>query len=416
MRREAAPGGLLRTALAIVASLCAAVAMAGEAPSFPELLRQAEHSSPRLAELAAEVLGSEGRARQARARPAPSLALEREDFSGRGLYRGSAQAQTTLSISEPIEIGGQRGARIAAGEAGIAAARARQAHGRAELGYELALAYADAEASAARIGLLTEDLVRAREDVRSARALVDAGKEGELRVVQADAGAAAAQADLEAARAEAVAALNRLGALVGVPNAYDSVQPSLLRATRSPSTGDVDLMRTPLVLAAEAERTSAERLVTVEEKRAIPIPAFTVGRRRLASADTNVWVAGFSVPLPITDRNRGEIAAARAELDAADARLAAAHLQAESESRAAAAAANAAESRLTASEEGERFAREAYRLARIGYESGRTPLFELQSTRRALVEAQLRSLDARVARVAAEAALARLAGRVPFVE
>jgi cobalt-zinc-cadmium efflux system outer membrane protein len=406
----------LRIALAIVASFCAAVAMADEAPSFPELLRQAERSSPRLAELAAEVLRSEGRARQAKARPAPSLALEREDFSGRGLYRGSAQAQTTLSISEPFEIGGQRGARIAAGEAGIAAARARQAQGRVELGYELALAYADAEASAERIALLTEDLVRAREDVRSARALVDAGKEGELRAVQADAGAAAAQADLETARADAVAALNRLAALVGTPDAFDSVQPSLLRVARSPSTGDVDLMRTPLVLAAEAERTSAERLVTVEEKRAIPVPAFSVGRRRLAGADTNVWVAGFSVPLPITDRNRGEIAAAHAELDAAAARLAAARLQAQSESRAVTAATNAADSRLRASDEGERFAREAYRLARIGYESGRTPLFELQSTRRALVEAQLRSLDARVARVAAEAALARLAGRVPFVE
>jgi cobalt-zinc-cadmium efflux system outer membrane protein len=406
----------LRIAIAIAATLCAAAAAADESPSFIELLRQAERSSPRLAELAADVIGEEGRARQAKAWPAPSVALEREDFSGRGLYRGSAQAQTTLSISEPIEIGGQRGARMAAGAAGVAAARARESQGRIELGYELALAYADAEASVARIGLLTEDLDRAREDVRSARALVDAGKEGELRAVQADAGAAAAEADLEAARAEAVAALNRLAALVGVPNAYDSVQPSLLRTARSAVAGDADVTRTPLVIAAEAERTSAERRVTVEEKRAIPVPAFTVGRRHLAGADTNVWVAGISVPLPITDRNRGEIAAARAEVQAAEARLAAARLQAEAESRAAAAAANAAESRLRASDQGERSAREAYRLARIGYESGRTPLFELQSTRRALVEAQLRSLDARMARVAAQAALARLAGRIPFIE
>jgi cobalt-zinc-cadmium efflux system outer membrane protein len=399
-----------------LASGVVATAIADEAPSFPDVFRQAERSSPRLAELAADVLAAEGHARQAKAWPAPIVGLEREDFGGTGAYHGSALAQTTLSISEPIEIGGQRGARIEAGSAAVAAAQARQAHARVEFGYELALAYAAAEAGAARIGLLTEDLERAREDVRSARALVEAGKEGELRAVQADAAAAAARADLEEAKAEAVAAVNRLAALVGLPSAYDSVRPSLLQATRSSSADDIDLTRSPLVLAAEAERTNAERQVTVEQKRALPVPAFTLGRRHIAGDDAETWVAGFSIPLPITDRNRGQIAAAHAELTAADARLTAARLQAEADSRAAAAAAIAADSRLAASDQGERSASEAYRLARIGYESGRTPLFELQSTRRALVEAQLRSLDARVARVTAEAALARLAGRVPFIE
>lgn len=391
-------------------------AIADEAQSFPDVFRQAERSSPRLAELAADVQAAEGHARQAKAWPAPVIGLEREDFSGSGAYRGSAQAQTTLSISEPLEIGGQRGARAAAGNASVAAAQARRMQARVEFGQELALAYAAAEAGATRIVLLTEDLERAREDVRSARALVDAGKEGELRAVQADAAAAAAQADLEEAKAEAVAALNRLAVLVGLPNAYDSVRPSLLQTTRMPSVEELDLLRTPLVVTAEAERTSAERHVTIERKRAVPVPAFTLGRRHIAGDDADVWVAGFSIPLPITDRNRGEIAAAHAELDAADARLTAARLQVEAESRAATAAALAAESRLAASDQGERSAREAYRLARIGYESGRTPLFELQSTRRALIEAQLRSLDARVARVSAEATLARLSGRIPFIE
>jgi cobalt-zinc-cadmium efflux system outer membrane protein len=399
-----------------LASGFVASAVADEATSFPDVFRQAERSSPRLAELAADVLAAEGHARQAKAWPAPVVGLEREDFGGSGAYHGSGLAQTTLSISEPIEIGGQRGARIEAGSAAVAAAQARRTHARIEFGYELALAYAAAEAGTARIALLTEDLDRAREDVRSARALVDAGKEGELRAVQADAAAAAAQADLEEAKAVAVAAVNRLAALVGVPSAYDSVRPSLLQATHNTNANEIDLLRTPLVVAAEAERTNAARQVTVEQKRAIPVPAFSLGRRHIAGDDAETWVAGFSIPLPITDRNRGEIAAAHAELDAADARLAAARLQADAESRAAAAAAIAADSRLAASDQGEKFAREAYRLARIGYESGRTPLFELQSTRRALVEAQLRSLDARVARVSAEAALARLAGRVPFIE
>jgi cobalt-zinc-cadmium efflux system outer membrane protein len=76
----------------------------------------------------------------------------------------------------------------------------------------------------------------------------------------------------------------------------------------------------------------------------------------------------------------------------------------------------AATSRQAAADQAEAAAREAYRLARIGYDSGRTPLVELQATRALLSEAQSRALDARIARVTANATLARLAGHIPFAE
>jgi cobalt-zinc-cadmium efflux system outer membrane protein len=414
----------LRFEVALALATCvwlngAEVADAADATSFANVFLQAQSSSPRLAELEADVAAAEGHALQAKAWPMPALGFEREDFGGDGAYRGSESAQTTLSISEPIEIGGQRRARIEAGRAGIAAADARRVELRAEFGYELALAYSIAEAAQSRLDLLNEDLDRAREDARSARALVDAGREGELRALQSDAAAAAAQAEVENVRAEVLAALAQLSSLAGAPEPYTRVAPSLLSApvrTMATAPPQLDRSTTPLVATARAERDSAEKLVDVEQKRAIPVPSFSVGRRHLGAADDDVWVAGFSIPLPIVDRNRGNIAAARADLRAADARLEAARLQAEAAWSAAEAQATAAVSRLLASDQSETSAREAYRLARIGYDAGRTPLLELLATRRVLTEAQLRSLDARVARVRAEAALAQLAGRVPFVE
>lgn len=408
----------MRIELAAIAVCVASAAVADEAPSFPAVVMQAERSSPRLIELAADVSAAEGHAQQAGAWPTPVLSLEREDFGGSGPYSGSSRAQTTVSISEPLEFAGQRGARIDAGRAGVTAARARQMRLRAEFGFDLAVAYAAAEATQVRIDLLSEDLDRANEDVRSARALVEAGKEGELRAVQAEAAASAARADLEAARADGIAALTRLSTLAGVVELYSRVAPSLLNFSRPPAVAaqPAETPSAPLVASAQAERDSAELLLTVERKRAIPTPAFTLGRRRYAEDDADAWVAGISIPLPLTDRNRGNIAAARAELSAAEARLVAAHLEAAAGWRAATAEAAAAESRLAASDQGEVSAREAYRLARIGYDAGRTPLFELLATRRALTDAQLRSLDARLARVRSEAFLARLAGRIPFIE
>ena len=410
----------MRIELAAIAACCsfacADAASPAEATSFADVVSQAQTRAPRLRELDADVLAAEGRARQSRAWPMPALGIEREDFAGSGAFRGSARAQTTLSLSEPIEIGGQRRARIDAGRAGIAAAEARRAQLRAQLGYDLAVAYAEAEVAQGKIALLSDDLERAREDLRSARALVDAGREGELRAVQSEAAASAAEADLEAARADVVAALARLSSLVGEPEPYARVAPSLLDRSSSVATVPDEPQDAPIVVTAQAEREHAQQLVRVEEKRALPVPAFSIGRRHLAADDADVWVAGFSIPLPITDRNRGNIAAARAELRAADARLDAARAETDASRRAAQAQATAASSRLRASQQGEASAREAYRLARIGYDAGRTPLFELLGTRRALTDAQLRSLDARLARVQAEAALAELEGRIPFIE
>jgi cobalt-zinc-cadmium efflux system outer membrane protein len=74
----------------------------------------------------------------------------------------------------------------------------------------------------------------------------------------------------------------------------------------------------------------------------------------------------------------------------------------------------AADRRLSATAEAEAAANEAYRLGRIGYDAGRTPLVELLAARRNLTEAQMRGLDARMARVRAEASLARVMGKIPF--
>jgi cobalt-zinc-cadmium efflux system outer membrane protein len=136
--------------------------------------------------------------------------------------------------------------------------------------------------------------------------------------------------------------------------------------------------------------------------------------RRISGDDSTLFIGGVLVPLPLFDRNRGNVSAALAEFDAADARLNAARAEAEGGWRAAVVQASAAETRRAAAAKALSAAEETYRLTRIGYDAGRTPLIELLTARRNLTEAQLRLLDARVARIRTEATLARLSGRIPF--
>ena len=104
-------------------------AYAQEAPPFPALLKQSE-GAPRAAAIAADVAQAEGLAEQARARSNPSVSVQAENIAGSAPYSRFDAAETTLQINQPFELGGKRFARIAAGEAGVGAAKARGLNAR----------------------------------------------------------------------------------------------------------------------------------------------------------------------------------------------------------------------------------------------------------------------------------------------
>jgi cobalt-zinc-cadmium efflux system outer membrane protein len=391
----------------------AGVAAAEPAPPFAALWRQAEDAAPRLRESVALVQAAHGMAAQAATLPNPTLGVETENL-GVADHSAIAPPQTTVSLSQPIELGGKRAARIASGRAEIGAAQARPVQTRADFAHDLAMAYAEAEAADARAVILTADLDRASEDLRAAEAMVRAGKEADVRGVQARAARSAADADLGAARADSEAALAKLSSLAGVHTPFTSLGGSLLQGAAALSSPVMPRDDAPAVLVARAERDAAARKVEVERSRAAPDLTVTAGARRIDGLSGTAAVVGVSIPFPLFDRNKGATAAASSQLNAAEARLRAAELDAEGDWRAAAAQARSASGRLSAAEEGAEAADESYGLSRTGYEGGKLSLTDLLTARRAANEAALRLLDARLARVRAEIELARVAGRVPF--
>jgi cobalt-zinc-cadmium efflux system outer membrane protein len=221
----------LRAALACAASglLCTSVA-AQTAPTFQTLLKEAQASAPRLALGAAETRVAEGQAVQAAVRPNPTLGLMVENAAGSGPYKDFDSAETTLSIEQPLELGGKRAARTSAAQADLAAAQARAAFGQVDFARDLALAYANAEAAQQRLAIARDSVDLAQADAKAARLLVDNGKEAQVRAIQAEAGLATARADMAVAQAETEAALARLSALTGSPETYTAVAGGLLDA------------------------------------------------------------------------------------------------------------------------------------------------------------------------------------------
>lgn len=390
------------------------LASADPAPPFHDLLRQAQ-SAPRLKAAEASLDQAEGLAQQARARPNPSFNLSVENFAGSGAYAGSESAETTAEIEQTIELGGKRGARIEAGRAGLDVARAKANQSQSDFAFDLAQAYAAAEAADIRLQLAKDSLALAQDDARVADAMVKAGKEADLRSVQARSGVEAARADVDEAEAVRSAAFARLTAMVDSPVPFTAISDSLLsHADRGEAIPPVDPLTSPAYLVAQAERNAVAKRVRVEQTRSAPDVTVSLGVRRLAADDSHALVGGVSVPFPIFDRNRGNIRSVQAELAAADQQVNIARLDAQADIQSAMATLQAAFTRVQSAHDSEQAAREAYRLTRIGYEAGKLPLSEVLGARRILAEARNQTLKAREDRLRAEAELAHLRGIIPF--
>ncbi|EPE62026.1 outer membrane efflux family protein [Exiguobacterium sp. S17] len=380
------------------------------APTFAALIGQTAEA-PRQVVLGTEVQRAEGQLRQARARPNPNISVYAENFAGSSPYGGYGRGETTLQYNHPFELPGKRSSRIAAGEAGVAAAQARGVEGRLIYAYDLARAYATAEIAERRIALAEDEVEEAQADLKLARALVGAGKEARLRQLQAETEVNTLAADLAGRQADRSAALAQLSAIAGADTPFTGLSESLLgRLDRRPAMGPPDPMLSAAVRAAQAERDAAAKRVVAQRKYAMPDVTAQIGVRRLEIDNATALVAGVSLPLNLFDRNRGNIAAAEADLRGAEARERASRLEAQAASSSAVALVSAADARVAAAERTMATANETYRLARVAYEAGKSPLIELLAARRGLGVARGVVVDAQSARLNAYANLARLQG------
>ncbi len=375
-----------------------------EPVSLSDALARGQDVSPRIAKAKAELEAADGRAMQAGVRPNPVVSAEVENFSGTGPYRTFGQTETTVAVSQPFELGGKRRARreVAAADRAIARIALRKAE--ADLSYDIIVSHAELRAAEERAVLARQVLARAVELARIAETLVDVGRDPPLTGLRADALLAEAKAGKLRAEAELLSARQRLALLIG------SEDPELSAAVQD--------MAPPLALAdgaqsldermAVAERDVAAARVKLAQAEAVPDVTASGGVRNFRESGDTAFIVGVSIPLPVFNRNRGNIAAARADGDAAQAGLAQARLNARFSRRDAELMLAAANERVAALSGASLFqANEAARIAEIGYQQGKFTLIELIDAQEAQTSANLKLIEAELDRARALAALGR---------
>jgi len=276
--------------------------------------REARAHSPELEASLWDERAQAARVDQAGRLPNPELIVDVENIGGAGLFYGIDLAETTVSLQQPIELGGKRDRRRAVAERRMAlAARERallerEVDARATRAFVTALSaqqrLALAEELVARAEALAADTRRASEVDRS-RASLAVSRSHVVRA-RAEARHAAARVQLAAALgAEALRAERLRGELsrLAEPPSLESLLAAAERAPRlERSQDEVAMQRASLRL---------------EQARRLPDVDLKAGYRRLSGLEENVAVFGVTVPLPLFDRNAGEVDAARSELESA---------------------------------------------------------------------------------------------------
>ncbi|MGV7121407.1 TolC family protein [Sphingopyxis sp. 550A] len=374
--------------------------------TLAQAMEEADARSPRVLAAAAEVEAARGRQRQAGYRFNPTLNIDIENFAGTGPYSGFAGLETTMSINQRLDLGGRRRARMTLADAEFVAAQYRLEIARADLAFEVRGQFAAAVAARDDLALARENEARARELVRVAQAMVDTGNEPPLRAFRANAALVQASAQLRSAEVGEATARRSLAALLGVA----TPPAELIDGEIATQSTEVDARATLDVRLAETEQAIAEARLRGQRAEARVDPSVGLGVRQLRETGDRALVANLSMPLPIFDRNQGNVAAARADVAAAAARRENAVVTAAAAIANARADLDSAEARLAALDgAGIEQAREGVRLAELSYRAGKSSLVEYIDAQQAYAATRTELIAARRARAEARAILARQA-------
>ncbi|HEY4366986.1 MAG TPA: TolC family protein [Steroidobacteraceae bacterium] len=345
-----------------------------------------------------DVVAAEARLTQARLRPNPELDIEFENFSGSGERRGSDALETTLSLGQVVELGGKRKLRQEVAQTEVDSVDVEQRVRELDVLSEVTRRFIDVVAAQEEVRFAAEslDLSQRTLDAISARVVAARSPESE----RSRAHIAFMRARLEAQRTESVLR----GARVALASTWGAATAEFTAAKADLfDFGSVQnfeqllalLRRNPnfLRLIADVRLRDAElRLAQVQSR---PNLSLSLGIRRFNQDGDTALVAGFSMPLPLFDRNQGAIREAQA-------RRTQSVLQQEAEFTRAAAILYTVYEEMQSVRAGYEVLRTeiqpqaklALEQTQYGYERGRFSFLELIAAQRELVELRQAAIDA----------------------
>jgi cobalt-zinc-cadmium efflux system outer membrane protein len=354
-----------------------------------------------------ELQAADGMVRQAGLLPNPTLSLERTDTR-------RDTRETTIQLSQPLELGGKRAARVTAAQRGRDSASAELALRHATVRADAIDAYFSVLAAQEHVRLAQEAGDLAQRAAAATGRRVVAGKVSPVEETRARVAASSVQLELMRARGTLTGARKRLAAMWGNPAPrFERADGAIdvLPRLPDPATLKQRLERSPAMALARSELARRQALAQVEVTRRTPDLTLNVGSKRSEELGRTQAVFGLSVPLPFFDTNQGavlesarRVEKARDELEAATLRLDTELSQAREDFDVASQQALALRGDILPG------AQSAYDAASTGFEYGKFGFLDVLDAQRTLLLAKSQYLNALADAHRAMAAISRILG------
>jgi len=290
--------------------------IAGDTLSLAEATSRAIRKHPSLKSFDADRRLAEAKIISALAPPNPELEVETEDVLGSGVYEGFDSAVYNVGINQLLELGGKRRLRGNVAEGALKTQMLRYEAAKRQIIRETAKRFVAALAAQAFETNADETLRIASETVDTVSEMQKGGRGSKLDVGQSEIGKKEAKLQKESAKRSAALARRRLAAMWGSSRTNFSRVTGSLRNPKS-AVPEMDSLSSglenhPIIDMARADVETARRELLLQEKKKTPDLNVGLGYRRDSTVDDNAVVLGFSLPLPIRNRNKGGIAEAEA--------------------------------------------------------------------------------------------------------
>lgn len=355
--------------------------------------------NPELAAFAKEMGALEGVTQQAGLLPNPQLQIDSEDIGTRPNSPGARFV--SIRISQLIETAGKRSARTNAASLGQERAGQDYETRRLDLIAQVANVFTDVLVGQQRLQLANDSLALAGTVVDTVSKRVLSGKVPPIEETRAKVAFATTRIEFEQAQHNLEAARKQLALMWGdsMPR-FNQVLGDLESFVTIPDFGVLVeyLHSNPAALGSRINLAQRKAILVLQKAQRIPDITLNAGVRRYMTTehqnDTTALI-GLSIPLPIFNRNQGNLLEAHQRVDKAEDEWAATDLRLKTLLVQAYEALIAAHSQISIlSDEILPGAREAFNTARRGYELGRFGFLEMLDAQRTLFQNQTLYLQA----------------------
>ena len=308
----------------IHAVLCIAFVAQAQPVEFPvgeltlaEAIAAALARNPELRVGEFELRASAGRIQQSRLRPNPELAFELENFAGSGVTSGSDVLETTLTLSQVVELGAKRDARQQVASHGREVLIVQRRIRQLDVLTEVTRRYLEVVLAQERLALSQTALDLADQTHAVMLRRVKAARSPRAEQIRTAITRTRSRLALERSRQVLDASRVQLAATWGADQARFTTAVADLYAL--PAMDAVDTLASRLLHVPDfryyvAEQRLRESELELARAQARPNLKLAAGIRRLEATDDTALVAGLSLPVPLLDRRQGRRAESRSRI------------------------------------------------------------------------------------------------------